>query len=92
MKKQKGTWKIWAVVAMLSAFIVAAMVEVNGRPVLNITKKGTKELIVVDAGHGGIQTRPKKSGLAQAGGWWESCADVGYTHLSYKQSIQGVNL
>lgn len=62
MKKQKGTWKIWAVVAMLSAFIVAAMVEVNGRPVLNITKKGTKELIVVDAGHGGFD--PGKVGTA----------------------------
>lgn len=62
MKKQKGTWKIWAVVAVLSAFIVAAMVEVNGRPVLNITKKGTKELIVVDAGHGGFD--PGKVGTA----------------------------
>lgn len=61
MKKQKGTWKIWAVVAVLSAFIVAAMVEVNGRPVLNITKKGTKELIVVDAGHGGRRSRPKRT-------------------------------
>lgn len=62
MKKQKGTWKIWAVVAVLSAFIVAAMVEVNGRPVLNITRKGTKELIVVDAGHGGFD--PGKVGTA----------------------------
>lgn len=62
MKKQKGTWKIWAVVAVLSAFIVAAMVEVDGRPVLNITKKGTKELIVVDAGHGGFD--PGKVGTA----------------------------
>lgn len=67
MKKKKGTWKIWAVVAVLSAFIVAAVVEVNGRPVLNITKKGTKELIVVDAGHGGMQGRPKR--CARQGRW-----------------------
>lgn len=28
---------------------------------LNQTAKGTKEVIVIDPGHGGIQTRPKKS-------------------------------
>lgn len=59
---------------------------------MNQAGKDTKEIVVIDAGHGGIQTRPKKSGLAKVGGCRESCADVGYTHLSYKQSIQGVNL
>lgn len=90
--KNKKNWKLWAAVFVLAAVIVAATVRIDGRPVLNITGRGTKALIVVDAGHGGIQTRPKKSGLAQVGGWWESCTDIGYTHLSYKQSIQGVNL
>lgn len=92
MKRQKGTGKIWAAVIVMFAVIVAATMKVNDMEVLNMTGRNTKELIIVDAGHGGIQTRPKKSGLAKVGGCRESCADVGYTHLSYKQSIQGVNL
>lgn len=92
MKRERGTWKLWTVVVVMFAVVVAATIRMNDSPVLNITGKGTKELIVIDAGHGGIQTRPKKSGLAKVGGCRESCADVGYTHLSYKQSIQGVNL
>lgn len=92
MKRQKGTGKIWAVVIVMFAVIVAATMKVNDMEVLNMTGRNTKELIIVDAGHGGIQDRPKKSGLAKVGGCRESCADVGYTHLSYKQSIQGVNL
>ena len=92
MKRERGTWKLWTVVVVMFAVVVAATIRMNDSPVLNITGKGTKELIVIDAGHGGIQTRPKKSGLAKVEGWWESCTDIGYTHLSYKQSIQGVNL
>lgn len=63
MKKQQGTWKIWAAVFVLFGMIVASIVQIDGHPVLNITGRGTKELIVIDAGHGGIQVRPKKYGL-----------------------------
>lgn len=58
--KIKSNWKLWAVVFVLAAVIVAATVRIDGRPVLNITGRGTKALIVVDAGHGGMQGRPKK--------------------------------
>lgn len=34
---------------------------------LNQTAKGSKAVVVIDPGHGGIQVRPKKSGLAWAG-------------------------
>ena len=60
--KRQGTWKIWAFVFVIFGFIVAATVEINNSPVLNITGKGTKELIVVDAGHGGFD--PGKVGTA----------------------------
>lgn len=60
--KNKKTWKLWAVVFVLSAVIVAATVRIDGRPVLNITGRGTKALIVVDAGHGGFD--PGKVGTA----------------------------
>lgn len=60
--KTKKTWKLWAAVFVLSAVIVAATVRIDGRPVLNITGRGTKELIVVDAGHGGFD--PGKVGTA----------------------------
>lgn len=58
--KNKKNWKLWTAVFVLAAVIVAATVRIDGRPVLNITGRGTKALIVVDAGHGGIQDRPKK--------------------------------
>ena len=58
MMKNKKNWKLWAVVFVLAAVIVAATV----RPVLNITGRGTKALIVVDAGHGGFD--PGKVGTA----------------------------
>lgn len=62
MKKEKGTWKIWAVVIALFAVIVAATIEVNDQAVLNITGRNTKELIIIDAGHGGFD--PGKVGTA----------------------------
>lgn len=62
MKKKQGTWKIWAVVALMSAFIAAAVIRINDKPVLNIAGRGTKELIVIDAGHGGFD--PGKVGTA----------------------------
>lgn len=60
--KIKSNWKLWAVVFVLAAVIVAATVRIDGRPVLNITGRGTKALIVVDAGHGGFD--PGKVGTA----------------------------
>lgn len=62
MKKNKGTWKLWVVVALMFAVVVAATIEIHDKPVLNITGKGTKELIVIDAGHGGFD--PGKVGTA----------------------------
>ncbi len=62
MMKNKKNWKLWAVVFVLAAVIVAATVRIDGRPVLNITGRGTKALIVVDAGHGGFD--PGKVGTA----------------------------
>lgn len=62
MKKEKGTWKIWGIVIVMFAVIVAATVRVNDKTVLNITGKNTKELIIVDAGHGGFD--PGKVGVA----------------------------
>lgn len=62
MKKEKGTWKIWGIVIVMFAVIVAATVQVNEKTVLNITGKNTKELIIVDAGHGGFD--PGKVGVA----------------------------
>ena len=60
--KIKSNWKLWAVVFVLAAVIVAATVRIDGRPVLNINGRGTKALIVVDAGHGGFD--PGKVGTA----------------------------
>lgn len=54
MKREKGIWKIWAVVIMMFAVIVAATIQVSDIPVLNITGRDTKELVVIDAGHGGF--------------------------------------
>lgn len=62
MKKKKGTWKIWGIVIIMFAVIVAATVRVNEQAVLNITGKNTKELIIIDAGHGGFD--PGKVGVA----------------------------
>lgn len=59
---KKGKWKIWAAVLVLAALIAAATIRVDGKPVLNITGRGTKALIVVDAGHGGFD--PGKVGTA----------------------------
>ena len=63
--KRQGTWKIWAFVFVIFGFIVAATVEINNSPVLNITGKGTKELIVVDAGHGGADPGATANGLKE---------------------------
>lgn len=54
MKRQRGTWKLWTVVVVMFAVVVAATIRMNDSPVLNITGKNTKELIVIDAGHGGF--------------------------------------
>lgn len=54
MKRERGTWKLWTVVVVMFAVVVAATIRMNDSPVLNITGKGTKELIVIDAGHGGF--------------------------------------
>lgn len=54
MKREKGTWKVWTVVVVMFAVVVAATIQMNDSPVLNITGKGTKELIIIDAGHGGF--------------------------------------
>lgn len=61
MKRQKGTGKIWAVVIVMFAVIVAATMKVNDMEVLNMTGRNTKELIIVDAGHGGFD--PGKVGV-----------------------------
>ncbi len=62
MEKEKGTWKIWAAAIMMFAVIIAATLRVSDRSVLNITGKNTKELVIVDAGHGGFD--PGKVGTA----------------------------
>lgn len=54
MKREKGTWKVWTVVVVMFAVVVAATIQMNDSPVLNITGRGTKELIIIDAGHGGF--------------------------------------
>ena len=54
MKNEKGTWKIWTVVGLMFAVVIAATIRVNDKSVLNITGKNTKELIIIDAGHGGF--------------------------------------
>lgn len=43
---------------------------------LNQTAKGSKEVVVIDPGHGGIQVRPKKSGLGM--GWGMEGIICGY--------------
>lgn len=60
--KKRGNWKIWAAVFVLFGMIVASIVKIDGHPVLNITGRGSKELIVIDAGHGGFD--PGKVGTA----------------------------
>lgn len=65
MEEKKGIWKMWTAAFVLFAIIAAATVKISDSPVLNITGKGTKELIVIDAGHGGIQGRPKKSATCE---------------------------
>lgn len=60
-EKKKG-WKIWAAVIVAAVVFVTAAIQVHDSPVLNITKKGSKELIVLDAGHGGFD--PGKVGTA----------------------------
>lgn len=62
MEKKKGSWKMWTAAFVLFAIIVAATVRISDSPVLNITGGGTKELIVIDAGHGGFD--PGKVGTA----------------------------
>lgn len=62
MEKEKGTWKIWAAAIMMFAVIIAATLRVSDKSVLNITGKNTKELVIVDAGHGGFD--PGKVGTA----------------------------
>lgn len=64
MKRKKGTGKIWAVVIVMFAVVVAATVKVNEMEVLNMTGRNTKELIIVDAGHGGFD--PGKVGVTGA--------------------------
>lgn len=54
MEKGKGIWKIWTVVVLMFAVVVAATIQVNDKAVLNITGKNTKKKIVIDAGHGGF--------------------------------------
>lgn len=53
---------MWTAAFLLFAIIAAATVRISDSPVLNITGKGTKELIVIDAGHGGFD--PGKVGTA----------------------------
>ena len=60
MKRERGTWKVWAVTILLFAVVVLATIQVKDQAVLNITGKNTKELVMVDPGHGGMQGRPKK--------------------------------
>lgn len=55
MKREKGTWKVWAVTILLFAVVVLATIQVKDQAVLNITGKNTKELVMVDPGHGGCR-------------------------------------
>lgn len=64
MDKKKGTWKIWAVVIVMLAVAAAAAVRINDEMVLNITGKNTKQMVIVDAGHGGFD--PGKVGVSGA--------------------------
>ena len=61
MKRERGTWKVWAVTILLFAVVVLATIQVKDQAVLNITGKNTKELVMVDPGHGGFD--PGKVGV-----------------------------
>ncbi len=61
-EKERGVWKIWLVTIAMFALVVIATMEVSQQEVFNFTGKNTKELIVVDAGHGGFD--PGKVGVA----------------------------
>lgn len=63
MKREKGTWKIWCVTIFLFAVVIMATIAVKEQSVMNQTGKNTKELIVIDPGHGGFD--PGKVGVAQ---------------------------
>lgn len=54
MKKNKKTWKIWCVIIGMFVVLVAATYQVETQTTMNQTAKGTKGLIVIDAGHGGF--------------------------------------
>lgn len=62
MKRKNSVWKMWAAVIVVFVVLVLAVIKMHDSPVLNITKKGSKELIVLDAGHGGFD--PGKVGTA----------------------------
>ncbi len=62
MEKRDGIWKAWVVTILFFAVIVTATIHVDALRVLNVTGKNTKELIVIDVGHGGFD--PGKVGVA----------------------------
>ncbi len=64
MKKDNRKWKVWLVAMVAVAVVVATAIHVEDLWVMNITKKGTKALVVIDAGHGGFD--PGKVGVAGA--------------------------
>lgn len=54
-----------SVMAVLSFILIILIWQsrTGEQTTLNQAAKGSKEIVVIDPGHGGIQTRPKKSGL-----------------------------
>lgn len=62
MEKQRGIQRLCVVILLLFAVVIASVIRVEDLRVLNITGKGTKELVVIDAGHGGFD--PGKVGVA----------------------------
>nr|MBP3598083.1 N-acetylmuramoyl-L-alanine amidase [Eubacterium sp.] len=62
MEKKNGLWKMWVVALLLFGIIIAAALRVEDFRVLNMTAKNTKELVVIDPGHGGYD--PGKVGVA----------------------------
>lgn len=54
-----------SVMAVLSFILIILIWQsrTGEQTTLNQASKGSKEVVVIDPGHGGIQDRPKKSGL-----------------------------